>query len=120
MTDDLSRIQAGEGSKFNSALAELERQHNLLMMANRASAEGNLFLWCRLLNALYREIAPYLSEKELVELRAARVSSVPSDKKAGAAAVGRLDAFEMMIRSYRARKKLALTADENASNAALR
>lgn len=120
MADDLSRLQAGEGAKFNSALADLERIHNLLVIANEASIKREFNVWLGSLQAIDREISPYLSEEEHRELDRVRVSGVPSDNRALGLVNGRLNTYERRLRYFRSKKKLGIVAEDDASTAAFR
>lgn len=120
MADELDRLRGGEGSKFNSAIADLERMHNLLLECNLYSRRGDDNNWCRALNALYREIATYLNPSEMTELQQYRVQAVPNDPKAKNLVRAKLDNFELKIREFRAKKKLGIVAGDDASTAALR
>ena len=117
---DVIRIQSGEGSKFNSALADLERIHQLLQMAHAACIRGDMVTWCRSLNCLYRELRPYLNDAERDDIEEERITSVPPRAVGRAGAEAKLDSFEQKLRYYRAKKKLGIVADEDAGSAALR
>lgn len=118
--NDLERLRSGDGSKFNSSLADLERIHNLLVTANEASINGNLRAWLGALRALDREISVYLSDKELTELKAVRVLTIPGDYRATRIVGEKLDAYEQMLRTFRSKKKLGIVADDDATTVALR
>ena len=117
---DLIRIQGGEGSKFNSALADLERIHLLLVDCNRASRIGELRLWLYSLHSLERELCVYLNEDENKELNDVRVDDIPPDRKYWGNFQRKLDDYERKLRHYRAKKKLGIVAQDDATNAALR
>ena len=120
LADDLSRIQAGEGAKFNSALADLERIHNLLVAANEASIRQDYQMWLGALMAIDREISPYLSKEEEETLSHVRVTSLPPDQRAINVMAGRLNTYERQLRYFRSKKKLGIVADDDASTAAYR
>lgn len=120
MADDVSRLQAGEGAKFNSALADLERIHNLLVAANEASIMKNYAVWLGALQALDREISPYLSTDENKELEGVRVYGVVTDNRAVSLVSKRLNAYERLLRYFRSKKKLGIVAEDDASSAAMR
>lgn len=120
MSDDLFRIQSGDGSKFNSSLADLERMHNLLVLANQACIVGDLMTWLNSLQTLDREISPYLNEKEDEELESVRVYGFPTDVKASSIAKRKLGVYERKLRFYRSKKKLGIVAEDDASSAAMR
>lgn len=120
MSNDIERLQGGEGSKFNSSLADLERLHNLLLIANRASINGSLKEWLGALKALDRELSPYLSQEEMEDVKKKRISSVPNDTRAYGVAYDKLEAYENLLRRYRSLKKLGIVAEDDASTAALR
>lgn len=120
MATDLERIKGGEGAKFNSSLADLERIHNLLMAANEASMSNNLFAWLGALRALDRELCPYISDDEEEGLKTVRVKTVPTDRRAHRLIIDRLDGYESELRKLRGKKKLGIVAEDDASTAALR
>lgn len=120
MASDLERIKSGEGAKFNSSLADLERIHNLLMAANEASINGNLPAWLGALRSLDRELTVYASEAELTELKKARVVGIPKDKRAREIVSQKLNEYETELRLLRSKKKLGIVAEDDATTAALR
>lgn len=117
--NDLSRIQGGEGAKFNSSLADLERIHTLLMSANQSSIIGDFYTWLGSLQAIDREISTYLSEKEDKELDTKRVREITTNKGARTIVVRKLTAYERELRMLRSKKKLGIVAQDDASTAAL-
>jgi len=117
---DLERIRGGEGSKFNNALADLERQHLLLLACNEASINGDFNGWCNNVNALYRELVIWANPKERVDLEKHRITNIPHKLGAGSAIRNKLNDFEIELRMFRAKKKLGIIAEEDASTAALR
>lgn len=119
-TNDLERLQGGDGSKFNSSIADLERMHNLLLAANRASIYGNVREWLGALKALDRELSPYLNEQEREEIKKVRLGSVPYDERARGAVSDRLERYENELRRFRSKKKLGIIADDDVTTAALR
>lgn len=119
-TDDLSRIQGGEGAKFNSSLSDLERIHNLLVLANQASISGRYTVWLGALHGLDREISTYLNDEEDKDLGKVRVLSVIADSRAQSTMRRRLDQYERRLRYYRSKKKLGIVADDDASTAMMR
>jgi len=120
MATDLERIKGGEGAKFNSSLADLERIHNLLMTANEASINNNLNGWLGSLRALDRELCPYMSDEEAKEIDKVRVKTLPIDRRAHGLIIDRLDRYENELRRLRGKKKLGIVAEDDASTAALR
>lgn len=118
--NDLERIKSGDGAKFNSSLADLERIHNLLVAANEASINNNLFGWVGALRALDRELCPYINDLEEEALKSKRVKSVPHDRRAFGLIVDRLNEYESELRKLRGKKKLGIVAEDDASTAALR
>lgn len=120
MSNDLVRIQSGDGSKFNSSLADLERMHNLLVLANEASITNNMTLWLNTLHALDREISPYLNEKENAELDELRLYDIFADRTAQPIMKRRLSRYERELRMFRSKKKLGIVAEDDASTAPLR
>jgi len=120
MASDLERIKGGEGAKFNSSLADLERIHHLLMAANEASINGNLNAWLGALRSLDRELTVYASPEELTELKKARVFAIPKDRRATSLVSERLNDYETELRMLRSKKKLGIVAEDDASTAALR
>jgi len=120
MNDDLKRIQDGDGSKFNSAIADLMRIHQLLVDCNNAAISGNIQWWFRTLRALDREIRVYLSPKEIEALQKVEVRSIPPNERFWVTITSKLEAYESTLRHYRACKKLGIVANEDASTAALR
>ena len=120
MADDITRLQSGEGSKFNSSIADLERIHNLLMTANEASITNNTFLWLGSLQALDREISPYLNPVEEQDLVKVRVGALPKDSRANHLINNKLNTYERLLRYYRSKKKLGIVAEDDASTAAMR
>lgn len=119
MNSDLERIRGGEGAKFNSSLADLERMHNLLIAANHASVQGDFVVWLGSLQALDREISPYLSDKENEVLNEKRVTSIPSSIQASSVIKNKLNDYERELRKFRSVKKLGIVAQDDASTAAL-
>jgi len=120
MVSDLDRIKGGEGAKFNSSLADLERIHNLLMAANEASINGNVRMWWGALRALDREISVYANEDEMAELEQLRITELPKDVRAFGFVVEKLNLYENELRKMRSKKKLGIIAEDDASTAALR
>lgn len=118
--NDLERLRSGDGAKFNSSLADLERIHNLLVASNEASINNDFRGWLGALRALDREIGVYLSDEELKELKPLRVLSIPVDRRANSLVIEKLDAYEQKLRTFRSKKKLGIVADDDASTAALR
>lgn len=53
---------------FNMGLALLERINGLLNIASASAIEGNYDLWHRISLAIYREISPFLIDKERTEI----------------------------------------------------
>mgnify|MGYP000414237825 CR=1 FL=1 len=117
---DLERIQGGEGAKFNSSIADLERIHNLLMVANEASINNNVITWWGALRAFDREITTYLNEDEKKQLDQARVKGIPKDFHAQDLVRSKLNDYENELRLLRSKKKLGIVAEDDASTAALR
>jgi len=120
MAEDLNRLQAGDGSKFNSSIADLERIHLLLVSSNQASISHSYPLWIGSLRALDREISPYLNREEEEDLTKYRVTGIPTDKRASVMICKRLDDYERRLRYYRSKKKLGIVAEDDASTAAMR
>lgn len=118
--DDLSRIQGGEGAKFNSSLADLERIHLLLVEANLASKAGRYGVWFGALDALDREISTYLNDEEEHDLNKKRVSGVVNQQGAQSIMRNKLNGWERKLRHFRSKKKLGIVAGDDASTAALR
>jgi len=116
----VQRIQTGEGAKFNSSLADLERIHLLLVMANEHSIQGELNGWIGALHAIDREISPYLNKEEEGELNPLRVNNITSDPRANSLIKNKLDTYERKLRFFRSKKKLGIVAEDDASTAALR
>jgi len=116
--NEAERLQSGEGSKFNSALADLQRIDLILQRCNNASTMHDYHLWCSSLNALYRELSPYMNDKEQEAANKLRIVSLPREHNNFFHK--RLDDFEFYLRKIRAIKKLGIVADEDASTAAMR
>lgn len=53
---------------FNMGLALLERINGLLNVASASAIDGNYDLWHRISLAIYREISPFLDDKERKEI----------------------------------------------------
>ena len=118
--DDLSRIQSGEGSKFNSSLSDLERIHLLLVEANHHSMCNDYVRWFGALDALDREISTYLNEEEDNELNKDRMSGIVTANGAQGIMRKKLRLWERKLRYFRSKKKLGIVAGDDASTAALR
>lgn len=117
---DLDRIRSGEGAKFNSSIADLERIHNLLVICNNSSIAGNINLWLGALQALDNELLTYLNDEEEETLQRVRIDSLPERMTNNTLIRKRLRAYERLLRQYRSKKKLGIVAEDDASTAALR
>lgn len=72
MADDVSRIQGGDGAKFNSSLATLERIDSLLKIAYGYASQGLNDSWLTTLETLDSEVYPFLDAAQRQTIEASR------------------------------------------------
>lgn len=116
--NDLDRLQSGEGAKFNSALSDLERIHNLLVGCNQARISEDLRLWHRCLQALEGELIAYFNEADFERMEQVRVQNIVLQNNARHFIMQKLHNYEIALRVIRAKKKLGIVADDDINSAA--
>lgn len=55
-------------SAFNMAFAYIHRLDDLLTLCNKSSIDNNLKIWFPTVKALYRELCPFMNEKQKKEI----------------------------------------------------
>ena len=120
--ESLSKIQEGQGSKFDSGVASLERMHSEMMKANFHSADYSiqgLRSWLASLKSLERELYPYLSKDDREELEKTRVKNQPNSKTHIGNFFTKLDKYDKTLRVLHASKGFGLNNNSSDIGSAL-
>jgi len=111
INNSLEKIQEGQGSKFDSGVASLERMHTEMVKANMFSGEFSLRgmqSWFASLKNLERELFPYLDAESLTAIGKKRLSKLPSSSKLLHFYFNKLDAYDKELRLVHASKGFGL------------
>lgn len=122
INNSLEKIQSGEGSKFDSGVASLERMHTSMVQANISSSiysiQG-LRSWFSALRSLERELYAYLSDDDKKLLKEKRVSSIPNNSNLIPILFNKLDSYDKTLRYLHTAKGFGLNNNSGDLGSAL-
>jgi len=120
--ESLNKIQEGQGSKFDSGVASLERMHSEMIKANFNSSDYTLQGmrgWFSALKSLERELYPYLSKEDKSELDKVRMKTLPAHSKLLQTYFSKLDSYDKILRTLHATKGFGLNNNSGDIGSAL-